>query len=100
MGEIPVGESRQKEYFQAVQAWQNKTGHILMIRQWRSDNVRKPTYYIWLNNCSTREEYEMIKKRYTKMGFRVVTFQDGRNNYDIQEGIRAVIKNHLIDFYD
>lgn len=59
--------------------------------------MRKPTYYIWRDNYSTQEECDITKEHYTKMGFRVVTFKGGRNNYDIQEGIRAVIKNHIID---
>ena len=62
--------------------------------------MRKPTYYIWRDNYSTQEEYEITKERYTKMGFRVVTFKDGRNGCDIQEAIRAVIKNHIIDSYN
>ena len=62
--------------------------------------MRKPTHYIWRDNYSTQEEYEIAKERYTKMGFRVVTFKDGRNDNDIHEGIRAVIKNHIIDSYD
>ncbi|MEZ3433332.1 MAG: hypothetical protein K1W34_01625 [Lachnospiraceae bacterium] len=74
--------------------------HILNIRQKGSDNLRKPTYYIWRDNYSTQEEYEITKEHYIKMGFRVVTFKDGRNDYDIQKGIRAVIKNHIIDSYD
>ena len=72
----------------------------MIIRQKGSDDLRKPTYYIWRDNYSTQEEYEIAKERYTKMGFRVVTFKDGRNDYDIQEGIRAVIKNHIINSYD
>lgn len=62
--------------------------------------MRKPTYYIWRDSYSTQEEYEVTKECYTRMGFRIVTFKDGWNNNDIQEGIRAVIKNHIIDSYD
>lgn len=29
------------------------------------------------------------------MGFRVVTFKDGRSSLDIRDGIKAVIKNHI-----
>ena len=58
--------------------------------------MRKPTYYIWRDSYSTQEEYENAKKYYTKMGFRVVAFKDGRKDHDIQEGIRAVIKHHII----
>ncbi len=58
----------------------------------------KPTYYLWYNNDSSPEEYLNTKERYTKLGFRVVTFKDGENHQDIQEGIRSVIKNHIADF--
>lgn len=63
-------------------------------------NLRKSTYYIWRDDYSTQEEYKITKEHYTKMGFRVVTFKDGRSDYDIQEGIRAVIKNHIINSCD
>lgn len=32
------------------------------------------------------------------MGFRVVTFIDGPKDRDINEGIKAVIKNHISDY--
>lgn len=59
--------------------------------------MRRPTYYIWRDSYFTQEEYEVTKERYTRMGFRVVTFKDGRNDNDIQEGIRAVIRNHIFE---
>lgn len=95
-----MAESHLKKFFQIVQARQSVTGHTLIIRQKGSDSLGKPTYYIWRDSCSTQEEYEATKERYTRMGFRAVTFKDGRNDNDIQEGIRAVIKNHIIDSYD
>ena len=62
--------------------------------------MKKPTYYLWRDDYATQEEYINEKKRYTRMGFRVVTFKGGQNNLDIQQGIKSVIKNHIVDFYN
>ena len=80
--------------------------------------MRKPTYYLWRTQEISQETYEAEKERYVQMGFRVVTFQNGKNHIhtqneiqkctkknipepipqnipdDIQEGIRALIQNH------
>ncbi|MCI8941131.1 MAG: hypothetical protein HFH12_14300 [Dorea sp.] len=64
-----------------------------------SDSLGKPTYYLWRDDFSSQEEYEKKKKWYTKAGFRVVTFKEGPNKPDIEEGIKALIKNHLNDSY-
>jgi hypothetical protein len=60
--------------------------------------LKKPTYYLWRDDYATQEEYINEKKRYTRMGFRVVTFIDGPKDRDINEGIKAVIKNHISDY--
>lgn len=70
----------------------------------------KPTYYLWLDDFHSQTDFENTKDRYIKMGFRVVTFreekQDGdiqgdirreRGDSGIQEGIMAVIKNHIFN---
>ena len=41
--------------------------------------------------------FEAERKKYTDIGFRVVTFSDGDPDADIHNGIRALIKNHLAD---
>ena len=40
------------------------------------------------------EELDTQKNYYRALGFRVVTFQDGDTTLDINEGLRAIIKNH------
>jgi len=34
---------------------------------------------------------------YIKLGFRVVTFQDGQADADIHEGLKSLIRNHIND---
>jgi len=59
--------------------------------------LRKPTYYLWKSSSQTQEEYERQKKMYIKLGFRVVTFQDGQADADIHEGLKSLIRNHIND---
>ena len=49
----------------------------------------------YTGNDFSPEEYKNAKERYARMGFRVVTFKDGRSSLDIRDGIKAVIKNHI-----
>ena len=56
--------------------------------------MSKPTYYLWKNVFQTQQEFEDIKAKYRDLGFRVVTFQDGSSDKDINEGLKAVISNH------
>lgn len=56
--------------------------------------MNKPTYYLWRNEFQTEEEFTNITTKYRELGFRVVTFLDGNPDKDINEGIKAVIKNH------
>lgn len=53
-----------------------------------------PTYYLWKNAAMSDEELDTQKNYYRALGFRVVTFQDGDTTLDINEGLRAIIKNH------
>ena len=57
--------------------------------------MSRPTYYLWKNDFPTREDFEAAKKLYCELGFRVVTYQDGQNQKDIHEGLKAIIKNHI-----
>ena len=57
--------------------------------------MKKPTYYLWRNDFSTQEEYEAEKERFSKIGFRVVTYLDGKSDQDIHTGIKAVSYTHL-----
>ena len=41
------------------------------------------------------EELEQVKNYWTSLGFRTVTFLDGSSSKDINEGLKAVIKNHI-----
>lgn len=56
--------------------------------------MKKPTYYLWFNSFSTKEEYEQIKEGLTKCGFRIVTYFDGTDKKDIHTGLKQLIKNH------
>lgn len=56
--------------------------------------MNKPTYYLWKNDFLTPEDFETAKEKYRRLGFRVVTYQDGHNEKDIHEGLKALIKNH------
>ncbi len=56
--------------------------------------MKKPTYYLWFNSFSTKEEYEQIKEGLTKCGFRIVTYFDGADKKDIHTGLKQLIKNH------
>ena len=51
--------------------------------------MKKPTYYLWRNDFSTQEEYEV-----ERIGFRVVTYFDGKQDQDIHAGIKALVRNH------
>lgn len=55
----------------------------------------KPTYYIWKTEEMKEEEFQQIKKYWTSLGFRTVTFLDGSSDKEIKEGLKAVIKNHI-----
>ena len=56
--------------------------------------LRKPSYYLWRTDFSSQEKFEAEHKKYTDIGFRVVTFLDGDSNTNIHDGIKALIKNH------
>ena len=55
--------------------------------------MTRPTYYIWMTEEMKEEELEQIKKYWTELGFRTVIFYEG-NSKDIDEGLKAVLKNH------
>lgn len=57
--------------------------------------MKKPTYYLWKNDFPTEEEFKNAKEKYQTLGFRVVTFCDGPEIYDIHKGIRTMIQNHI-----
>ena len=56
--------------------------------------MSKPTYYLWRNEFHTEKEFLSLKTKYKELGFRVVVFWDGSPDKDINEGIKAVVKNH------
>ena len=53
--------------------------------------MKKPTYYLWRNDFSTQEEYKAAKERFERIGFRVVTYFDGKQDQDIHAGIKALV---------
>lgn len=57
--------------------------------------MAKPNYYLWKTEDISMEEIERKKQHWKALGFRVVTFVDGSKEKDINEGIKAVIKNHI-----
>ena len=59
--------------------------------------MKKSTYYLWRNDFPTLAEYEADKERFTRIGFRVVTYLDGQQDQDIHTGMKALVKNHWED---
>ena len=59
--------------------------------------MRKPTYYLWRSDFSSQEEFEVERKKYAGIGFRVVAFLDGNPDADIHNAIKAMVKNHWND---
>ena len=59
--------------------------------------INKPTYYLWRDHFSTQEDFDAAKERFTRIGFRVVTYLDGQPNKDIHIGMKALIRNHWED---
>lgn len=57
--------------------------------------MSKPTYYLWQKDYSTTEEYESAKERFSKLGFRVVTYLDGPDTKNVDKGMKQLIKNHF-----
>lgn len=45
------------------------------------------------------EEVEKSKLYWQSLGFRVVTFVDGRKDKDIHSGLKAVVKNHISSWH-
>lgn len=41
-----------------------------------------------------KEELEQIKNYWNELGFRTVVFYEGNSGKDINEGLKAVLKNH------
>ena len=57
--------------------------------------LSKPTYYLWQTDFVSQDAFQKEKEKYTRMGFRVVAFLDGQPDTNIQDGIKALIKNHI-----
>lgn len=57
--------------------------------------MNKPTYRLWKTDFQTEEEFIQEKKKYTSLGFRVVTYLDGNSHMDIHNGLKALIQNHM-----
>ncbi len=57
--------------------------------------LQKPTYYLWQTDYASLKALETDKEKYTKIGFRVVTFADGQADKNIHHGIKALIRNHI-----
>lgn len=59
--------------------------------------LQKPTYYLWRTDYTSLEDFEADREKYIKTGFRVVTFTDGQPHKNIDNGIKAVIRNHITE---
>lgn len=55
----------------------------------------KPTYYLWKNGNSPEDTIEKQKEQLLKYGFRVTILNDGSINKDINNGMKALIRNHM-----
>lgn len=58
--------------------------------------MAKATLYLWKTVEMTMNDLEIQKRYWRKLGFRVVVLIDGDAEKDINEGMKAVIKNHRI----
>ncbi|WP_242987085.1 hypothetical protein [Blautia marasmi] len=56
--------------------------------------MKKPTHYLWKSDFQTQTDYLNTKRKYTDLGFRVVTYQDSQKENDIHKGLKELIKNH------
>lgn len=56
--------------------------------------LNKPTYYLWRNDFPSQEEFEAKRDKFLRIGFRVVTYLDGKPDTDIHTGIKSLVKNH------
>lgn len=93
--EFPWAISRLKENSQAPDKPVFHMINMVQITN-RKDVIimKKPTYYLWRNDFSTQEEYKAAKERFERIGFRVVTYFDGKQDQDIHAGIKALVRNH------
>lgn len=73
--------------------------HIHIARKIKRgcDALTKPTYYLWQKDYPTDAEYSAAKEKYMRLGFRVVTYQDGQTEQDIHKGIKIMIQHHFGD---
>lgn len=62
--------------------------------------MTKPTYYLWKSDFPNDDALSKEKKKYTDFGFRVVVYQDGQNRKNINDGLKALIKNHYPSKFD
>lgn len=58
---------------------------------------RKPTYYLWKDGNSPEERIEKQKEQLLKYGFRVTILKNGSTSKDINNGIKALLNNHIND---
>lgn len=58
---------------------------------------KKPTYYLWKNDNSSEDMIEKQKEQLLKYGFRVTILNNGSTSQDINNGMKALINNHIND---
>lgn len=56
--------------------------------------MKKPTYYLWKSDFQNEDALSEAKKKYTDLGFRVVTYQENSNNKNIHDALKTLFKNH------
>ena len=94
-GGIPVAKSHLKENGQASDKLiPHRLKRTKILNRKDVITMKKPTYYLWRNDFSTQEEYKAAKERFERIGFRVVTYFDGKQDQDIHAGIKALVRNH------
>ena len=57
--------------------------------------LKKTTYYLWQTDFVSQHALQTEKEKYAGMGFRIVVFLDGQPGSGIQDGIKAMFKNHI-----
>jgi hypothetical protein len=57
--------------------------------------MAKPVYYLWKDKDTDLVEFENQKNRFLKAGFKVVIYNNTKDDDKFEEGIIKIIRNHL-----
>jgi hypothetical protein len=57
--------------------------------------MAKPIYYLWKDKNTDPAELEKQKNRFLKAGFKVVIYNNTKDDDKFEQGIINIIRNHL-----